>query len=269
MQITKSRARRAADSLLTPNPIHDLTLPDRDEWIERTCEAFVAKGKANKEYYRVILELLWPSGHGLPGPYVNEDQIREAIDNYRQEKISSLYPGQICKLYKDPFRRVRELLGEEGNKDGIRKAGKNYQLVNLEIGEKRTPRTALNSEGWESVKTRYNYKCAVCGRVEPDVNFQQDHKIPRLRADIPGGGDELYNWQPLCVECNNFKSTSCRGCNLNCLICSWAFPETYAPLKISANNIDHIRSRAAEIDIDPHILANTILEEGLSMFRAS
>jgi hypothetical protein len=23
-------------------------------------------------------------------------------------------------------------------------------------------------------------------------------------------------WQPLCAECNNFKSTACRGCQLEC-----------------------------------------------------
>jgi 5-methylcytosine-specific restriction endonuclease McrA len=134
---------------------------------------------------------------------------------------------------------------------------KPYQLVSLTLSEKRVPRIKLSNLDWHKILEQYNYKCAVCGRSEPEVRFQQDHKIPRTR----GGGNELNNWQPLCDECNNFKSTSCRGCQLECEQCSWAFPERFAPLRLSSDNILKLRQYAAMTNSDPHDLLNWIVNE--------
>ncbi|MEQ8970779.1 MAG: HNH endonuclease [Coleofasciculus sp. C1-SOL-03] len=134
---------------------------------------------------------------------------------------------------------------------------KTYQLVSLTLSEKRVPRIKLSNLDWQKILEQCNYKCAVCGRSEPEVRFQQDHKIPRTR----GGGNELNNWQPLCDECNNFKSTSCRGCQLECEQCSWAFPERFAPLRLSSDNILKLRQYAAMTNSDPHDLLNWIVNE--------
>ena len=112
----KSHARIESQPLKTPNKIPSCEI-DRDQWIEKVCKEFVSPSKANKRYYRIVLELLWPKGHGIPGPIVSESEIRNAIDEARGTP------------YHDPFRRVRELQGEEGFL-GIHKNGNNIIFEN-------------------------------------------------------------------------------------------------------------------------------------------
>lgn len=223
MASNKSHARITYQPLQPPNAT--ITNNEvRDEWLRRVCSEFVSPSQKNKEYYAVILRTLWPQNHGIPGPHVEESAIRKAINDYRGTP------------YVDTFRRMRELQGEEGFL-GIIKGGNKYQLIHLNVSEKRVPRTHLNRSEWISVLERYNGVCAACGRTPTEKGFQQDHKIPRLR----GGGDNIDNWQPLCDECNNFKSTACRDCHLNCSVCCWAFPEKYKPLQIPADVLERLR----------------------------
>lgn len=121
---------------------------------------------------------MWPAGHGIPGPYVTESDLRIAIDAFRKMNHSGPDP---YRNYVDVFRRVRELQGEEGVV-GIARSGRTYQLVDLNLAEKRIPRTKLNDADWGIVSNIFKGKCPVCQRKEPDVQFQQDHKIPRLRG---------------------------------------------------------------------------------------
>jgi 5-methylcytosine-specific restriction endonuclease McrA len=256
----RTRARQKFQPLTKPNSSPGRV--NREQWINKICAGFVSPSSANKEYYRVVLEKLWPAGHGVPGPHVTEEQLRQAIDDHRRLKQAQ---GERYVPYRDPFRRIRELQGEEGV-TGIGKEGTRYQLVSLELGPKRKPRVGLSDEDWEVVLKAHGGKCAVCGRMEPEVSFDQDHKIPRTRPDI-GGGDELENWQPLCVECNNFKSMQCRGCRLDCRTCGWAFPERYAPLKLSPDNIELVRRFASESGSDPHALLNRLVRDQLRTLR--
>ncbi len=251
-----SRKTRGRQKFLSLAPVSKKKVPgniNREKWLEEISQGFVSPSEANKCYYRVLLEELWPPDHGIPGPLVREDQLREAIDRYRKSLHASNKP---YKPYVDVFRRLRELQGEEGV-TGIAREGKTYQLASLSLSEKRVPRVKLSDLDWQQIIENYKYKCAVCSRSEPEVRFQQDHKIPRTR----GGGNELENWQPLCDECNNFKSTSCRGCQLECKQCSWAFPEHFAPLRLSSENIYKVRNYAADTNTNPHELLNLIVDE--------
>lgn len=213
----------------------------------RSLSKFCGIESSEPRIYRVILELLWPEGHGIPGPFVGEEDIRNAINVYRK--------NQGKEPYHDPFRRVRELQGEEGV-IGIIKNGRIYQLAHLRLANKREPRRGLNEEDWDNILERYKRKCAVCARAEGELRFDRDHKIPRLR----GGRDSIDNWQPLCKECNNFKSTACRGCDRDCHTCSWAFPEKYVPLHLSLENTYKIRRLASNRQEDPNDLLNQIVE---------
>jgi len=254
-QRRRSHARQRFLPLESPKPAPSTGDPDRQQWLSETCAGFVTASSANREYYRVLLETLWPAGHGIPGPHVTEDELRAAIDAYRMERHTGPAP---YKPYLDVFRRMRELSGEEGV-TGIGRRGQTRQLVNLALSEKRKPRTGLNNEDWAAVLRRQGGKCAVCGRDEGAGSFDQDHKRPRVR----GGGDDLDNWQALCRECNNFKSTSCRGCEMDCSSCPWAFPEIHAPLRMSPENCLALHSLATAKGMNPHDLLNELLQEFL------
>ncbi len=253
----KSRGRQKFSSLA---PVSEKEVPDniiREIWLNNVSQNFICPSEANKSYYRVLLEKLWPDGHGIPGPQVKESDLRESIDRFRRNQHSDSKP---YKPYVDVFRRLRELQGEEGV-TGIGREGKLYQLISLALSEKRVPRIKLSDTDWQQILETHQSRCCICSRSEPDVRFQQDHKVPRTR----GGGNELSNFQPLCDECNNFKSTSCRGCQLDCAQCSWAFPERYAPLRLSSDNISRLRQTAAIDRINPHDLLNQIVS---NFFRA-
>ncbi len=251
----RSKGRQKFLPIVPPKRVADHTDVDRDHWIEMVCTEFVSPSKANKNYYRVVLETLWPQGHGMPGPHVRSDQLRDAIDDYRKMHQKDNKP---YKPYIDAFRRIRELQGEEGV-IGITKEGNTYQLVDLELASKRIPRVNLSNEQWENILEKYNYKCAICGRDQSEIRFDQDHKIPRVRQGDIEESNDINNWQPLCGECNNFKSTACRGCNLDCNTCCWAFPEKYAPLRISSENIQLLRQHALKYALDPHDLLNELI----------
>jgi hypothetical protein len=261
--VSIERKSRGRQRFLPLAPVSNQEVPGnilREDWIECVCQGFVSPSRANKSYYRVLIEKLWPIGHGIPGPWVKEDELREAIERFRRQQHSGSKP---YKPYIDVFRRLRELQGEEGIA-GIGRDGRIYQLVSLSLSEKRIPRIKLSDSDWQKILSDYQLRCPICSRTNPEVKFQQDHKIPRTR----GGGNELSNWQPLCDECNNFKSTSCRGCQLDCEACSWAFPERFAPLRLSSDSIAKLRQIAASKDADPHDLLNQIVTDFLQS-RAS
>jgi hypothetical protein len=130
----KNKARRKQSVLLPPNPKPN-ALVDRDEWIEKAAIGFIAKSNSNKVIYKVILETLWPKGHGIPGPVIDRDSIRRAVDEAKG------------KPYLDVFRRLRELQGDEGFL-GVVKQGNQYQLIDLNIyAKKRHERNFLTING--------------------------------------------------------------------------------------------------------------------------
>src|SRR5579883_2266883 len=185
-------AKRANKGLLVaPRAAPNESEERRAKWLADAAAGFVSTSATNKRYYSVILETLWPPEHGIPGPVLTRNQIRAAVDAYRAKDGKG--------PYKDVFRRVRELQGEEGF-TSIAQEGTRYQLQSLEVGQKREPRAKLSESDWRTIKERYDHKCANCGRQEPDVRLSPDHKIPRNRQ---GSSNEVGNFQPLCEQCNN------------------------------------------------------------------
>jgi hypothetical protein len=131
-EIKKSKARQKFLPLVEPSKEQTHSAEERSAWINKLCNEFVQPSSANKVYYRVVVEALWPKGHGIPGPYISEDLIREAINKFRGENNFGKDPH---KPYVDVFRRVRELQGEEGL-TGVARQGKTFQLVSLSISGK-------------------------------------------------------------------------------------------------------------------------------------
>jgi hypothetical protein len=220
----------------------------RQKWLMTTVNGFVAPGQALKDIYSLILHRLWPEGHGIPGPQVSEQDIRAIINEAR--KAAEKDP------YVDPFRRMRELQGEEGL-TCIIKEGTKYQLVSLDMSQKREPRAKPSNTLWAKIKKDASYKCAHCGQQEPAVKLSPDHRIPRSR----NGTNDDDNWQPLCEQCNNAKSSACQGCGLNCNVCFWAFPEEYKPIVIQDDNREQIRRAAEKVGVNQSEFANKVLRD--------
>lgn len=243
-----ARSRASKGLLLQPktDPIPDATA--RAKWLAKSNNGFVAPGNALKHIYGQLLERLWPEGHGIPGPQVTEAEIRKVIDDARK--------AEGKEPYVDPFRRMRELQGEEGFTN-ITKEGSRYQIGSLNVGPKRVPRAKPSTKLWEKIKVDADYKCAHCGQREPLAKLSPDHRIPRSR----GGDNDDGNWQPLCEQCNNAKSSACQGCNMNCHVCFWAFPESYKPIVVEDDNREHIRRAAEKAALDQSELANKIIRD--------
>jgi len=242
-----AKARSSKGLLLPPAATANISAEDRSRWLSAAVASFVTKGQANRNYYEVMLQALWPEGHGIPGPVKSEEDIRAAVNAYRSEH------GE--KPYKDVFRRLRELQGDEGF-TCIIKEGTRYQLQSLTVGPKRTPRAKPSRSLWASILSTSDHRCAHCGQQEPDVKLSPDHRTPRSR----GGNNDDSNWQPLCEQCNNLKSSACQGCELNCMTCPWAYPETYKPIVLNDQNREQIRRGAVKAAQDPSDFANVILQ---------
>lgn len=250
--MAKSRASKGF--LLDPVETPNVSGAKREKWLSDAVQRFVHPSQANREIYKILLEAFWPEGHGIPGPILSQNAVRTVVDEARASKGKP--------PYKDVFRRLRELQGEEGFV-GIVKEGSRYQLQNLEVAPKREPRAKLDPKTWDRIKEGYGHKCAHCGAQEPDVQLSPDHKVPRAR----GGGNEEDNWQPLCEQCNNLKSSSCQGCSLNCYVCSWSFPETYKPIYIDDENKERIRRLAEKRATYQSELVNRILRDYFNKAR--
>ena len=240
-------SNRASKGFLV-DPESDPNIPEmeRTRWMDSASAGFVSPSESNRGYYRAILEALWPSDHGIPGPIISQTEIREAVDQYR---------AQLGKPpYKDVFRRLRELQGDEGF-TAIIKEGVNYQLQSLTIGSKREPRAKWSASVWRKIKDSSNFRCNHCGEQEPSIVLSPDHRVPRARQ----GSNGESNWQPLCEQCNIMKSSACRGCTLNCFTCSWSYPEKYRPIKIDDNNEAQLRRTAKREGLSPSAFLNKIL----------
>jgi 5-methylcytosine-specific restriction endonuclease McrA len=244
--MAKSRASKGL--LATPRATPNESEARREKWLADAKAGYVSPTPANKLYYSVILRALWPKGHGIPGPVLTEDDVRAAMDAFRAQNNKG--------PYKDVFRRLRELQGDEGF-TSIVKEGNRYQLQSLDVSQKKEPRAKPTKAQWESLKEQYGHKCANCGAQEPDVKLSPDHKIPRHRH----GSNDPGNFQPLCEQCNNIKSSTCQGCTLNCRICPWAFPAEYKQIMINDKNKELAKRAADKLKIPQSDFVNLVLRD--------
>lgn len=248
------KSRSSKGLLLLPAVRPNISESERESWLNKAIDGFITKGQANRNYYAVILRELWPVGHGIPGPVRSEEDIRAAVNVFRQS--SSLPP------YKDVFRRLRELQGDEGF-TCIIKEGTKYQLQSLQMGPKRVPRGKPSKVLWNAILQATGHTCAHCGQHEPNVKLSPDHRRPRSR----GGDNEDSNWQPLCEQCNIQKASACQGCELNCMTCPWAYPESYKPIIIDDQNQEQIRRGAEKAKQSASEFANDSLRNYFNALR--
>jgi hypothetical protein len=249
-----AKARASKGLLFPPASTQNPGAQARAQWLATAISGFVQPSAANKKIYGLLLEILWPAGHGLPGPHVTEKQIREQLD--------ALRAAAGLASYQDVFRRLRELQGDEGF-TSIIKEGTSYQLQGMTQGPKREPRQTIPKNEWIRIKQQFGNRCTHCGQQEPAVKLSPDHRVPRSR----GGDNSPENMQPLCEQCNNQKSSACQGCDQNCRVCSWAFPEEYKPILLTDENKEQMRREAERKKIGQADLANQILRDHFNKSR--
>ena len=153
-----------------------------------------------------ILERLWSEGNEFPRGWVTSSEL-------------VILTGQ--KYFDRRIREMRDNVGcdiESGTNNGKY----TYRLKSLSLGIANL-RMYLTQVQKRKLFEAADGRCAVCNRSfsSETRGLQADHKVPLSR----GGALEFTNWQPLCVECNVGKRRACEGCELECNICPWAFPE--------------------------------------------
>jgi 5-methylcytosine-specific restriction endonuclease McrA len=233
-QALQTPARRPLDSLARVKLLDDI------------CEGFVQPGASNRALYRIILEVLLPEGAGFPGPVVDQREIREYVELKK--------PG-----YRDPFRRMRELQGEEGLLSIIQN-GTRYQWVSPAVGEKRIPRIQIPNRIRDEVVASSAYRCSVCSRPVTSEGANRasiDHRVPRTR----GGSNEASNYQALCSTCNANKQACCSGCTIDCNSCGWAFPDSYLVPVLDPEILARARNIASARGESPNAYLNRKLLE--------
>ena len=130
---------------------------------------------------------------------------KEYSRKYRKEHPE--WKEENNKKYNGKYHYSREKKKEWNKKWAIKHPDKFYQC------NKRQRCRRRNSEGnhtlaeWELLKQRYNYRCPVCNRYEPEIKLTEDHICPLSK----GGTNYIVNIQPLCGVCNSKKGAKYKG----------------------------------------------------------
>ena len=180
----------------------------------RSFQEYLSKLPAKRDLSDVkllILKRLWGNDTTpFPKPWVSSDELLQLT-------------GQ--KYFDRRTRELRDSLGcdiESGYSQQFSGHAWRFKSDTIAIPQ---DREYLSESQKTGLFNNHNYTCAACGfKTLPGIRgLQADHKIPLSR----GGVNDIYNWQPLCHNCNVGKRRACAGCELFCGTCSWAFPEKH------------------------------------------
>lgn len=156
-----------------------------------------------------ILKRLWSSdSDAFPKPWVSSAELLTLTNQkYFDRRTRELRDQLGCELetsYREEF------------------SGHAWRLASASLASPQN-RDYLSQAQKLKLFDSYDYHCATCGRqTDAGVRgLQADHKIPLSR----GGSNDMSNWQPMCNNCNVGKRRACEGCQFDCEVCSWAFPE--------------------------------------------
>ena len=191
-----------------------------------------------------IIRRLWGNtSDSFPKPWVSSAELLELT-------------GQ--KYFDRRTRELRDQLGcdiETAYLDSC--SGHAWRIHSAELADAQD-REYLTQSQKNKLFQDATFTCSTCGvQLQPGVRgLQADHKVPLSR----GGGNELFNWQPMCNNCNVGKRRACEGCSLDCGTCSWAFPEKHgvrAMFSIGEATLRRVDKYAAQTGQSPDNIMET------------
>ena len=122
----------------------------------------------------------------------NKERKRELKRNWEKRNIEKI------RLQRRKWRRSWELKNPEKNRS-MQNACHHKRRALL-----RGDKNKFSANEWDVVRKRNNYKCVICGKIEPEIKLTVDHIIPVSR----GGKNNIENIQPLCRRCNSIKNNN-------------------------------------------------------------
>lgn len=129
----------------------------------------------------------------------NKEKINTAAAEYREANKEALAERQ---------RQWREAHPERDYEIHARWKRENADLVNAATHRRRCQisesKENYTVEEWEALKRKQDYRCAMCGRREPEIKLTIDHIVPVSAK----GSNAISNIQALCLPCNLKKGDS-------------------------------------------------------------
>lgn len=121
-----------------------------------------------------------------------------SVKHFCCQNCYSLFRKEIMKAHEQPTWR-----GGVSNTESHRRWKKKNQQRMAHLRARRYAREkgadgSHTLEQWNELKSRYNFRCAHCGKEAP---LTKDHIKPLSL----GGTDYIDNIQPLCRSCNSKK----------------------------------------------------------------
>ena len=141
----------------------------------------------------------------------NKEKIKEKDKKYYSDNIEKIKSRQKQYRYKNKERISKQYkVYYQTNKQHKKEYLKQYVLKNKEkfriknlkrYSLKKSLPSTLTIEQWKEIKSKFNNKCAYCGRELP---LAQEHFIPLSK----GGEYTVNNIIPACKSCNSSKNDS-------------------------------------------------------------
>lgn len=197
-----------------------------------------------------ILRRLWGDDSlGFPKPWIgSSDLLKLTSQKYFDRRTRELRDELGCDI------ETGHVLGEHS-----------YRLRSPRLNAANT-RKYLSASEKRLLFSHYEFTCQICGKKLPPGprGLQADHKIPLIR----GGAKVRTNWQPICNGCNVGKRGACAGCEDDCLLCPWAFPERIGRvtlLRLPAEVLQALELRAGESQAGLEREVITLLKSSLNL----
>jgi 5-methylcytosine-specific restriction endonuclease McrA len=179
----------------------------------------LAYRRANAEKYRVYYQAKYQSDPEIRA----KSAARQKAHPERNRQSTARYRAanaELVRARRIPAERARYAANPEPLREARRRwrreqperykaVQKRYYLSNRDAiqAANHRRRVQIRTSGsytaadWQAIKTTQQYRCLMCGRVEPDIRLTVDHIVP-VSA---GGSNEASNIQGLCKPCNSRK----------------------------------------------------------------